>query len=206
MLTRRTVRSVAVVSGVGFVAGAAWVAATYESLRDGPAPMVLAMNMVLLAAILWTSRRLGLGVPAVLSRVGSALALVGLSIFLAFLTSLLLPEASDRPPSGVDGGGDACSLPGQSARAAHRIVAGGCSEPPGRAAAWLGAPVTAVGDVAVHGGADGSCDRSRREARGAGSCDPVRRCWRDLVELRVRDGWGACTESHAVSGTTRRLP
>ncbi|MDQ3646820.1 MAG: hypothetical protein M3345_07790 [Actinomycetota bacterium] len=56
------------------------------------------MNMVLLAAVLWTTRRLGLGVPAALSRLGSALALVGLFIVLVFLTSLLFEGLTDRLP------------------------------------------------------------------------------------------------------------
>lgn len=102
MRTRGGVLLLGATSTTGFVAGGVLVALTYESLREGPLPVVLAVDIVLLAAVLWTTRRLELGTPAVLSRLGSALALVGLAVVLGFLASMLLSEGvADRLPEWV---------------------------------------------------------------------------------------------------------
>lgn len=102
MRTRRAVLLLGATSATVFVAGGLLVVVTYESLREGPLPVVLAVDIVVLAAVLWTTRRLGLGTPAVLSRLGSALALAGLAVVLGFLGSILLFEGlTDRLPEWV---------------------------------------------------------------------------------------------------------
>lgn len=102
MRTRRAVLWLGATSATVFVAGGLLVVVTYESLREGPLPVVLAVDIVLLAAVLWATRRFGLGTPAVLSRLGSALALAGLAVVLGFLGSILLFEGlTDRLPEWV---------------------------------------------------------------------------------------------------------
>lgn len=101
MRTRRSVLALGAVSATAYVVGGLF-ARGYENLREGPVPFVLAVNVLLLAAVLWTTRRLQLGTPARLSRLGSAAALVGLAAFLGFLASiLLLEDLTDRLPESV---------------------------------------------------------------------------------------------------------
>lgn len=77
------------------------VAVTYESLREGPLPIVVAVDIVLLAAILGLTRRLRIGEPDALARVGSWLAVTGLAVVFWFFAAVVLLEGlTDRVPSG----------------------------------------------------------------------------------------------------------
>ncbi|MBW3601481.1 MAG: hypothetical protein KY434_02135, partial [Actinobacteria bacterium] len=82
------------------------VAVTYESLREGPLPIVVAVDIVLLAAILGVARRLRMGKPDALARVGSSLAMAGLAVVFWFFAAVVLLEGlSDRVPEWVAASG-----------------------------------------------------------------------------------------------------
>lgn len=75
------------------------VVATYESLREGPLPIVLAVDIVLLTAILGLARRLRIGEPDGLARVGFWLAVTGLAVVFCFFAAVVLLEGlTDRAP------------------------------------------------------------------------------------------------------------
>ncbi len=82
-----------------FVAGGVAVAVTYESLREGPLPIVVAADIVLLAAILAVARRLRMGQPDALARAGFALAVAALAVAFWFFAAVVLLEGlTDRVP------------------------------------------------------------------------------------------------------------
>lgn len=106
MRSRSAVHMLSAVSATVFVAGGVLVAVTYESLREGPLPIVVAVDIVLLAAILGVARTLRMGKPDVLVRVGSSLAVAGLAVgFWFFAAVVLLEGLSDRVPGWVAASG-----------------------------------------------------------------------------------------------------
>lgn len=89
-----------------FVAVGVVVAVTYESLREGPLPIAVAVDIVLLAAILGVARTLRIGKPEALARVGFSLAVAGLAVvFLFFAAIVLLEGLTDRVPEWVAASG-----------------------------------------------------------------------------------------------------
>ncbi len=100
--TGSAVRLLGAVSATVSVAGGVLVAATYESLREGPLPIVVAVDILLLAAILGVARTLRMGKPDALTRVGSSLAVAALAFaFLFFTAVVLLKGLTDRVPESV---------------------------------------------------------------------------------------------------------
>ncbi|MDP8929069.1 MAG: hypothetical protein M3O70_10985 [Actinomycetota bacterium] len=89
MRTRGAVRVLGAVTATVFVAGGVLVAVTYESLREGPLPIVVAVDIVLLAAILGVARNLGMR-HRPLARVGTSLAVAGLTIVFWFFAAVVL--------------------------------------------------------------------------------------------------------------------
>lgn len=99
MPSRRAVQWLGAVAGVVFVAGGLLVAATYRSLREGPLPMIILADVVLVAVILLAALRLRLGSPRRLALIGSALAVGGLAVVVVFFVAVVVLEGfTDRVP------------------------------------------------------------------------------------------------------------
>lgn len=102
MSSRRAVQWLGVVAGVIFVAGGLLVATTYRSLREGPLPVILLADVVLVAVILLVALRLRLGRPRRLALLGSALAVAGLAVVVVFFVAVVVLEGfPDRVPEWI---------------------------------------------------------------------------------------------------------
>ncbi len=99
MSSRRAVQWLGALTGVVFVAGGLLVATTYRSLREGPLPVILLADVVLVAVILLAALRLRLGWPRRLALLGSALAMAGLAVVVVFFVAVVVLEGfTDRVP------------------------------------------------------------------------------------------------------------
>lgn len=97
MRSARSVRFLANATALVSVVGGAVAAATYTSLREGPLPVVIVTLVILLALVIWTVRRQGLGAPRVMGRLGSVLVLAALVVSLGFFLSTLALGSTKVP-------------------------------------------------------------------------------------------------------------